>query len=145
MSTKFAFTPLPPSRENGLPGPAVVDALAGNWRGRFSDESGGTESFTLLRDGSVDAAVVGRFLFFAAPGIAPTGVRLLEANDRAFVALIGPYFHPREKAEVMTVLEGVRDGAVIEGVFYTRLHSWRETVRNGRFIATRADHATRAA
>jgi hypothetical protein len=145
MSAKFAFTPIPPARNETTRHPAAVDALAGTWRGRFIDDQNATETFTLLRDGSVDAAVAGRFLFFATPRIAPTGVKLLEANDRAFVALIGPYFDPKENADVVTVLEGVRQDATVEGTFYTRLHSWRETIRTGRFVATRADTAHRAA
>jgi len=145
MSAKFAFTPLPPSRNDEPHRPAVVDALAGAWRGRFVDEQGVTDTFTLLRDGSVDASVVGRFLFFSTPRVAPTGVKLLDANDRAFVALIGPYYDPRENADVVTVLEGVRNGATIEGAYYTRHHSWREMIRSGRFVATRADSEHRAA
>jgi hypothetical protein len=109
------------------------------------DQSGAVDTFTLLRDGSVDSSVAGRFLFFATPTVAPTGMKLLEANDRAFVALIGPYFDPRHNADVVTVLEGVRDGTTIEGTFYTRQHAWREMIRSGRFTATRADAATRAA
>ncbi len=97
MSTRFAFTPIPPARDESKRHPAAVDALAGSWRGRFIDDENATESFTLLRDGSVDAAVAGRFLFFATPRMAPTGVKLLEANDRAFVALIGPYFDPERE------------------------------------------------
>jgi hypothetical protein len=141
----FAFTPLPPSRTDVPRRPAAVDALAGTWRGRFTDSEGLTDTFTLLRDASVDAAVVGRFLFFSSPRVSPTGVRLLEANDRAFVALIGPYFDPREDADVVTVLEGVRNGASMEGTYYTRLHNWRDILRSGRFIATRAESAHRAA
>ena len=36
--------------------------------------------FTLIRDASVDASVVGRFLFFTTKDIPPTGVKLLEAS-----------------------------------------------------------------
>jgi hypothetical protein len=125
--------------------PAAVDALAGTWRGCFTDSEGGSDTFTLLRDGSVDAAVVGRFLFFSNPRVSPTGVKLLEANDRAFVALIGPYFDPRENADVVTVLEGIRSGDTIDGTYYTRLHNWRDILRSGRFTASRADRAHRAA
>ena len=145
MSAKYAFTPMPPSRRDAGSHAGPVEALAGTWRGILTDSSGVTDKFTLLRDGSVDAAVTGRFLFFATPTVAPTGVRLLEANDRAFVALIGPYYDPRENANVVTVLEGLRTGSAIQGTYYTRRHSWRETVRSGQFIATRADAATRAA
>jgi hypothetical protein len=145
MSAKYAFTPLPPSRRDATSRLGAVDSLAGTWRGIMTDAAGATDTFTLLRDGSVDAAVAGRFLFFATPTVAPTGVRLLEANNRAFVALIGPYYDPRENADVVTVLEGVRNGSAIQGTYYTRRHSWRDTVRSGQFIATCADAATRAA
>lgn len=145
MSTKYAFTPIPPSRNDPARHAAALAALSGTWRGRFILENGATESFTLLRDASVDAMVTGRFLFFSTPSVAPTGVRLLEANDRAFVALIGPYYDPKEKAQVVTVLEGVRLDGVLQGEFYTRLHNWRETLRSGRFHARFADSRNRAA
>ncbi|HSA54459.1 MAG TPA: hypothetical protein VLE53_02090 [Gemmatimonadaceae bacterium] len=144
MSTKFAFTPIPPSR-NDAQRPRGVPALAGTWQGRFIDQDGATEAFTLLRDASVDAAVAGRFLFFSTPSVAPTGVRLLDANEHAFVALVGPYYDAREHAEVVTVLEGVRNGTVLEGTWYTRLHNWRETLRSGRFVARCIESAHRAA
>jgi hypothetical protein len=144
MSTNFAFTPLPPSRTDSRR-PTAVAALSGTWRGEMIDEHGHHEAFTLLRDASVDAAVVGRFLFFATRDVAPTGVKLLEASEATFAALIGPYFDPRENAEVMTVFEGIRRDAVIEGTFYTRVQTWRDTVRQGRFVAKRTDNAHRAA
>ena len=145
MSPRFAFTPLPVSRSESPRRPEVVSGLAGTWRGRFSDEDGSTEKFTLLRDGSVDSAVTGRFLFFSKTDVAPTGVRLLEAAQRSFVALIGPYFDPRQEADVVTVLEGTRNGDSIEGHFYTRVPDWKETVREGTFTAVRADTTHRAA
>lgn len=80
MATNFAFTPLPPSRTDSRK-PAAVAALSGTWRGELIDENGNHEAFTLLRDASVDAAVVGRFLFFATRDVAPTGVKLLEASE----------------------------------------------------------------
>lgn len=144
MSPRFAFTPLPPSRSDARR-PSAVAALAGNWRGELIDEHGSREAFTLLRDGSSDAAVAGRFLFFVTRHVAPTGIKLLEASNTSFVALIGPYFDPRENGEVVTVLEGIRRGSTIEGTFYSRLHGWRETFRSGHFTATRTDSANRAA
>jgi hypothetical protein len=144
MSSKFAFTPLPIAR-NDARKPSAVAALAGTWRGETIDENGAAEPFTLLRDGSSDASVVGRFLFFATRDVAPTGVKLLEASGATFVALIGPYYDPRVNAEVVTVFEGTRNGAVLEGSFHTRVHGWRDTIRSGRFTATRLGSAHRAA
>jgi len=141
----YAFTPLPPARNDSDMHPTAIRALAGTWRGNFLDESGVMRPFTLLRDSSPDAAVAGRFLFFVAADIEPTGVRLLDANERAFVALIGPYYDPREDAEVVTVLEGLRTGCRIEGTFYTKIPNWKGTVRRGGFTALRADRANRAA
>jgi hypothetical protein len=145
MPNEFAFTPLPPSRvDSRLPAP--LGALAGNWRGEMLiDGSGERVPFTLLRDHSSDAAVAGRFLFFATKDVAPTGMKLLEAANAVFVALVGPYYCPRENADVMTVFEGTRNGPHIEGTFYTRVQNWRNTLRSGRFSATRADSSTRAA
>lgn len=145
MPNEFAFTPLPPSRRDPrLAGPAA--ALAGNWRGEMViDGTGERVPFTLLRDQSSDAAVAGRFLFFATKDVAPTGMKLLEAANAVFVALVGPYYCPRENADVMTVFEGTRHGDCIEGSFYTRVQNWRNTLRSGQFSATRADSTTRAA
>jgi hypothetical protein len=144
MSTHFAFTPLPPTHTDARK-PAAVAALAGTWRGELIDETGIREIFTLLRDGSHDSAVAGRFLFFATHDIPPTGVRLLEASATAFVALIGPYFDPHTDADVVTVLEGVRRNEDIEGSFYTKAQNWRNTLRSGHFIAKRMDATHRAA
>ncbi|MEW5916246.1 MAG: hypothetical protein AB1762_07570 [Gemmatimonadota bacterium] len=141
----FAFTPLPPARNEMDSHPAAIRALAGTWRGNFTDGSGVVRPFTLVRDSSPDAAVAGRFLFFVAADVQPTGVRLLDANERAFVALIGPYYDPRENTEVITVLEGLRTGSRIDGSYYTKLPNWKGTVRRGEFTAMRADRASRAA
>jgi hypothetical protein len=144
MKPMYAFTPIPPAREASQK-PAAVAALFGSWRGRFIDESGNEQSFTLLRDTSLDASVAGRFLFFATRDVSPTGVKLLEASQQAFVALIGPYYDPTENTHVVTVLEGVRKGEVLEGTFHTCLHEWRKIVRRGQFTATRAEPSHRAA
>jgi hypothetical protein len=140
MPSTFAFTPIPPSRSS-----SPISALVGNWRGELIDGDGGRERFTFLRDASSDAAVAGRFLFFATRDIAPTGVKLLEASSQSFVALVGPYFCPRENTDVLTVFEGIRRGDQLEGTFYTRVLNWRDAVRSGRFVATRADITHRAA
>jgi hypothetical protein len=144
MSPSFAFTPLPVAR-NDVRKPSAVAALAGTWRGETIDEAGNKEAFTLLRDASSDASVVGRFLFFATRDVSPTGVKLLEASESSFVALVGPYYDPRENAEVVTVFEGSRRGTAMHGTFYTRVHGWRETIRSGHFSAVRAGNAHRAA
>jgi len=145
MSPRFAFTPLPTSRADVSRRPESVAALSGTWRGQFVEENGATRPFMLLRDNSVDASVIGRFLFFSTTDVAPTGVRLLEASQRSFVALIGPYYDPRENADVVTVIEGTRDGNSMEGRYYTRIPSWKEPVRRGEFTAKRADMSHRAA
>ena len=144
MSPRFAFTPLPPSRSD-LRKPSEVTALAGTWRGELVDEAGRREAFTLLRDGSNDSAVTGRFLFFVTRDVAPTGIKLLEASNAAFVALVGPFYDPREDAEMIAVLEGRREGTTIEGTFHTQVSGTREVVRTGTFRATRQDQANRAA
>ena len=71
--TNYAFTPLPPSRNDPRVA-AAIGALAGNWRGEMViDGTGEKVPFTLLRDHSSDAAVAGRFLFFATRDVAPSG------------------------------------------------------------------------
>ncbi|MEO6447487.1 MAG: hypothetical protein ABIZ91_13130 [Gemmatimonadaceae bacterium] len=149
MPYDFAFTPIPPARgtlRSDVRKPAAVAALTGNWRGEMVLEGSGEHvPFTLLRDGSSDAAVAGRFLFFATRDVAPTGMKLLEASNRTFVALVGPYYCPREDADVMTIFEGVRDGSQLHGTFYTRVQNWRYALRSGEFTAALADASTRAA
>ncbi|MEP7381420.1 MAG: hypothetical protein ABI910_07015 [Gemmatimonadota bacterium] len=145
MPNEYAFTPLPPSRLEARI-PAALGALTGNWRGEMIiDGSGERVPFTLLRDQSSDAAVAGRFLFFATRDVPPTGMKLLEAASSVFVALVGPYYCPRENADVMTVFEGARRGEQLEGTFYTRVQNWRNTLRSGQFRASRIGSSTRAA
>jgi len=145
MPNEFAFTPLPPSRSNARK-PDAVAALTGTWRGEMIiDGSGERVPFTLLRDQTSDAAVAGRFLFFATRDVAPTGMKLLEASNSVFVALVGPYYCPRENADVLTIFEGTRIGQRIEGTFYTRVQNWRNTLRSGRFSASMAGTGSRAA
>jgi hypothetical protein len=140
MSTVFAFTPVPPSRKSSKP--EIMAELTGFWRGRMvraDAEHGGGTSFTLIRDASADASVTGRFLFFSTRHVPPTGVKLLEASRSAFVALVGPYYDPDEDAEVVTVLEGRRVGADLQGTFNTRLvRGWRRG-RSGWFVAERTE------
>ncbi|MFN8574985.1 MAG: hypothetical protein U0132_23235 [Gemmatimonadaceae bacterium] len=145
MSPKFAFTPIPPSRSEAARRPDSIAGLAGTWRGQLFDATGAGTSFHLLRDNTPDASVTGRFLFFATADVPPTGVRLLEASQRSFVALIGPYFDPRENADVVTVFEGTRDGSSISGSFYTRSSSWHDVLRSGTFLANRVAAEPRAA
>ena len=95
--------------------------------------------FTLIRDASIDASVVGRFLFFMTKDVPPTGVKLLEASQSTFVAMIGPYFDPRENAEVVTVFEGRRVEGKISGKFNPRLVRGYRPVRAGKFVAIRED------
>lgn len=143
MANDYAFTPLPTSRSDAR---RTISALTGNWRGEMViDGSGERVPFTLLRDRSSDSAVAGRFLFFATRDVPPTGMKLLEAANAVFVALVGPYYCPRENADVLTVFEGTRSGETIEGTFHTRVQNWRNTLRSGRFSASRADSDTRAA
>lgn len=144
MPNDYAFTPLPPSRLDARSAP--LGALTGNWRGEMIlDGSGERVPFTLLRDHTSDASVAGRFLFFATRDVPPTGMKLLEAANAVFVALVGPYYCPRENADVMTVFEGTRRGDSIDGTFYTRVQNWRNTLRSGQFSATRAGSGSRAA
>ena len=145
MSTTIHFTPISPAPTDSPRRPDVVAALSGAWRGRLTDTGGHTESFNLQPNGATGHRVRGQFLQFTTPAGLAAPVRLLEAGERVFVALIGPYFDPAAGTFVVTVLEGAQDEGVIEGTFHTRPHSGRETLRSGRFTAARADPAHRAA
>ena len=137
-SASFAFTPIPPARGNFRP--PIMSALSGIWRGHLmgADEDVSVP-FTLIRDASVDASVVGRFLFFMTKDVPPTGVKLLEASQSTFVAMVGPYFDPRENADVVTVFEGRRVDSKISGKFNTKLVRGYRQVRAGRFVALRVE------
>lgn len=137
-STSFAFTPIPPAR--GMSRPPIMSALSGMWRGHLLATGDDVSMpFTLIRDASIDASVVGRFLFFSTKDVPPTGVKLLEASQSTFVALIGPYFDPRENGDVVTVFEGRRDDGKISGKFNTRLVRGYRQVRVGKFVAVRGE------
>ena len=122
----------------------VVAALAGSWRGRLTDTHGAAESFNLERE-AVDHYVPGQVFLFTTPTGIAAGMRLLEAGERAFVGLIGPYFDPAEGAMVVTVLEGTTDSGRLVGTFHTRRYNWRTTLRSGHFTATRVGQISRAA
>ncbi|HEY5546155.1 MAG TPA: hypothetical protein VIK50_08875 [Gemmatimonadaceae bacterium] len=122
----------------------VVAALHGSWRGRLTDTRGEAGSFNLEHEG-VDHRVAGQVSLFTTPTGIAAGMRLLEAGERAFVALIGPYFDPIEGAMVVTVLEGTCEPGRLSGAFHTRRHSWRDTLRSGQFTATRVEQISRAA
>ena len=135
-SSSFAFTPIPPARGN--PRPPIMSALSGLWRGHLmAADDNVSVPFTLIRDASIDASVVGRFLFFTTKDVPPTGVKLLEASQSTFVALVGPYFDPNENGEVVTVFEGRRVDGKISGKFNTRLVRGYRQIREGKFVAVR--------
>lgn len=122
----------------------VVAALAGSWRGRLTDAHGASDSFNLERE-AIDHYVPGQVFLFTTPTGIAAGMRLLEAGERAFVGLIGPYFDPAEGAMVVTVLEGTAEPGRLVGTFHTRRYNWRTTLRSGHFTAARVGQISRAA
>ncbi len=142
MKTTIDLTPFPTLRDETRND--VVAALQGSWRGRLTDARGAAESFNLERE-AVDHYVPGQVFLFTTPTGIVAGMRLLEAGDRAFVALIGPYFDPAEGTMLVTVLEGTYEPGRLTGAFHTRRYSWRDTLRSGHFTATRVEQISRAA
>ena len=142
MKTTFDLTPHSTQRDETRND--VVAALQGSWRGRLTDARGAAESFNLERE-AVDHFVPGQVFLFTTPTGIAAGMRLLEAGDRAFVALIGPYFDPAEGTMLVTVLEGTCEPGRLTGAFHTRRYSWRDTLRSGHFTATRVEQISRAA
>jgi hypothetical protein len=142
MNTTIDLTHIPTSRDET--GQVVVSALSGSWRGRLTDARGAAESFNLEREAH-DHYVPGQVFLYTTPTGIAAGMRLLEAGDRAFVALIGPYFDPTEGAMVVTVLEGTTESGRLTGTFHTRRYNWRTTLRSGHFTATRVEQISRAA
>ena len=122
----------------------VVAALAASWRGRLTDAKGASDSFNLERE-AIDHYVPGQVFLFTTPTGIAAGMRLLEAGERAFVGLIGPYFDPAEGAMVVTVLEGTAEPGRLVGTFHTRRYNWRTTLRSGHFTAARVGQISRAA
>lgn len=122
----------------------VVAALSGSWRGRLTDASGAAVSFNLERE-AAGSQVPGQVFLFTTPAGIAAGMRLLDASERAFVALVGPYFDPAEGAMVVTVLEGTCEPGRLAGEFHTRRYAWRDTLRSGQFTATRVEQVSRAA
>ena len=140
--TTIELTPIPASRDRTRPD--LVMALQGSWRGRMTDTHGNAESFNLERE-AMDHYVPGQVFVFTTPTGIAAGMRLLEAGDRAFVALIGPYFDPSEATMVVTVLEGCSEPGRLMGTFHTRRYGWRNTLRSGHFSATLVEKVSRAA
>ena len=135
-------TPIPTTRDDARTD--VVGALHGSWRGRLTDSQGTAESFNLERE-SPDHYVPGQVFVFTTPTGVAAGMRLLDASEKAFAALIGPYFDPAEGTMVVTVLEGTCESGRLTGSFVTRRHSWRDIIRSGHFTATRVENISRAA
>ncbi|HEX6942139.1 MAG TPA: hypothetical protein VF128_04390 [Gemmatimonadaceae bacterium] len=142
MNTMIDLTHIPTSRDETRQD--VVSVLNGSWRGRLTDARGAAESFNLERE-AVDHYVPGQVFLYTTPTGVAAGMRLLEAGDKAFVALIGPYFDPTEAAMVVTVLEGTTEAGGLSGTFHTRRYNWRTTLRSGHFTATRVEQISRAA
>lgn len=142
MNTTIDLTSIPTSRDETRHD--VVSVLNGSWRGRLTDARGAAESFNLERE-AVDHHVPGQVFLYTTPTGIAAGMRLLEAGDKRFVALIGPYFDPTEAALVVTVLEGITEPGGLSGAFHTRRYNWRTTLRSGHFTATRVEQISRAA
>jgi|SRR5687768_7930563 hypothetical protein len=142
MNTTIELTHIPVTRDDS--GQDVVAALSGSWRGRLTDARGAAESFNLERE-AVDHYVPGQVFLYTTPAGVAAGMRLLEASDKSFVALIGPYFDPTEATMVVTVLEGTCEPGRLTGTFHTRRYNWRTTLRSGHFTATRVEKISRAA
>ena len=143
MNTTIDVTTIP-GKSDEAARQDVVAALQGSWRGRMTDAHGEADSFNLECEHR-DHQVPGQVCLFTTPTGIAAGVRLLEAGDRAFVALIGPYFDPVEGMMVVTVLEGAFEPGRLSGTFHTRRYSWRDTLRSGDFTATRVEQVSRAA
>jgi len=143
MNTTIGLTTIPAHRDQETR-QDVVAALSGSWRGRMTDDHGSAESFNLERE-AVDHYIPGQVFLFTTPTGIAAGMRLLEASEHSFVALIGPYFDPTEAAMVVTVLEGTCEPGRLQGEFHTRRYNWRHELRRGHFTATRVENVSRAA
>jgi hypothetical protein len=115
---------------------AALALLAGTWQGQLLHADGTVDRFTFLHDPPLAGPELG-FLTMAIPGSTPAPVTLLDANQRAFVVLAGPYFDPRLGKNVLTVFEGLRSGIKLAGQFYTRAADGGDCSVVGLFTARR--------
>ncbi len=142
MTPRFAFTPPPPARRHREDTTALP--ISSEWHGEMVDDSGERHTFTLLRDDSAAATSRHPFSLIDHTGTV-SSVRLLEASNRAFVALVLPRSRNPETSDEIIVLEGVRLGDQIAGRFVSRSHGWRNVIRSGEFSAVLAGTTVRAA
>lgn len=115
---------------------AALALLAGTWRGELVYADGSVDRFTFLHDPPAVGEELG-VLALSVPGSSPTPVRLLDANQHAFVVLAGPYVDPRLQQPVFTVFEGVRGASELSGHFYTRSIDDGSCIALGVFTARR--------
>lgn len=142
MSPRFAFTPPPPARRHREDTTALP--VSSEWHGEMIDDNGARSTFTLLRDDSATATSSNPFILIDQNG-AVASVRLLEASNRAFVALVLPRGRKIEGRDEIIVLEGVRLGEQIAGRFISRSKGWRNVIRSGEFSANLVGSTVRAA
>jgi hypothetical protein len=100
----------------------------------MTDDHGSAESFNLERE-AVDHYIPGQVFLYTTPTGVAAGMRLLEASEHSFVALIGPYFDPIEAAMVVTVLEGTCEPGRLQGEFHTRRRTLHRYSRRERFAS----------
>ena len=118
----------------------VAASLEGTWYGTV-DANDSVGAFSLTQLGSIDGTVVGR-LAFSGSVIAPAEVKLVEATDSSYVALVGPYFDPAAETDVVARIEGRVDGDKLEGTFYAQPVAGGRMTK-GKLLAVRA-HAPAA-
>lgn len=108
----------------------------GTWHGvSWRDGSDLAMPWTLVQYAELDGSIVGR-LTFDGLTIPPAEVKLVEATDSTYAALIGPYFSPTVGADVVTRVTGTTRGDRIVGTWSAHPVAGGRTT-NGRFEATR--------
>lgn len=118
------------------PEPRLAELYTGTWHGvSWRDGSDLAMPWTLVQRAELDGSIVG-LLTFDGLTIPPADVKLVEATDSTYAALIGPYFSPTVGADVVTRVAGTTNGNRIVGTWSAHPVAGGKTT-NGRFEATR--------
>ncbi len=123
------------------PEPAAVSTVAGMWSGIVfeSDADPGTP-FTLLQVRQRDGTLAGQ-LAFTGSTIPLADIRVLEATEERYVALVGPFTNARDSVQLVARLEGQVTGQTMTGTVYSRSINGGKAYK-GRFRAERARDIT---
>lgn len=101
------------------PHPAVATAISGVWKGEVALGGEGALPVTLVQGAALDGTVTGRLAFVSTP-TAPAEVKLLEATDSSYAAIIGPYYDAETNTDMIARIDARLRGGALEGTLTAR-------------------------